>query len=174
MKDPVQELRESASQLDKAIKRASVNEDHQGPWYWVYYHDKDEDRGYWGMEIADSQMYHPDYWKLIVVPEWIRICGLNLTPMQRKRVDDAYRGMPRGRVEKVPNEPPMTIHFAAYDMPSTRSWENDRYKLISHMGIRHWNIVDDIDDGHERYYEEHRQILSEILGVEIPKPVKIA
>lgn len=141
------------------------NEINQGPWYWVFLYGK------WFVHVANSEQPHDVFWSDSVVP-WI-IDSYKPTVKERDKAPlcAAYRGMPRGRAEVFPDDPPQTVRLFIGDIPATSVWENDERTLITELGIRRWNIIHCFDDSRYRVDEEHAQVLERILGITLP-PMK--
>jgi hypothetical protein len=153
-----------------------------GIWYYVWLKPKWELVVFPALDENGEKEYgdlsHLEAWMNYLVPRLVSHYKLKLSSEQLEQLTDAYRGVPRGRVDisddlvhgGVPVGPSVWFMFHGNDFPKGKSAESELGKIMSELRIAGFAASGKIQvkfSDHETMVPEHQVVVQQFLG-ELP------
>jgi hypothetical protein len=153
-----------------------------GIWYYIWLKPQWELIVFPALDENGEKEYgdlaHLEAWMNYLVPKLVTHYGLKLTKEQLEQLTDAYRGVPRGRVDisddlihgGTPKGPSMWFIFHGNDFPKGKNIESELGKIMRELRIAGFAASGKIQtkySEHETMVESHQKVLQQLLG-EIP------
>jgi len=142
-----------------------------GIWYYIYFEPD------WRLEAYKADEYknisHFEAWMHYIVPKLVTFYGLD--GLEAKKLEDAYRGFPRGRVDL--NTSPDLIDpsgkfmiFHGNDFPSGLNKTTEEGRILNHFnlaGLMARGVVEFKFSEHETMDKDHVSVVRSVVD-EIP------